>query len=187
LDDRQRLIDAVRSGDVEAVRTALDGGSEPLDRDGDDWSALDWAAGTGDAEIVHLLLEHGADPLQTGEERRTPYDIALAAGRLEAARLLRDAEERADPSRAGTRAWEPYCRGYLASELRAFDGWHEPGDGDLADDAVVFLHTDLTVTASMWPGEDVIFDERSPAWEAYCRTALAFQPPDDFDLVPDEG
>lgn len=183
--DGGRLIDAVRTGSLDAVREALDAGGDPGARDGDDWSALDWAAGGGDAAVVQELLDRGADPFATGREQRRPYDIALAAGHVDAARLLRDAEQRTDPERAGDGAWEPYCRAYPVAALREFAGWREPGAEAVPDDGVVFVHPDLTVTASIWPGEDVLFADDSQAWAEFCHDRLEFAPPSDFDLLPD--
>lgn len=180
------LFEAIAAGDGDRARAALASGASPDDRDDDDWSPLDRAAGRGDTAMVRLLLDAGADPTSTGREQRTSYRIALAAGRLEAARLLRAALEAADPSTVADHRWTPYCRAYPVSRLRAFDGW--PGlDGDLDDDAVVYVHDDLTVTREMWPGEGVLLGEVSDAWREYCTDRLGFRVPDDFDLVPDQN
>jgi hypothetical protein len=53
----------------------------------------------------------------------------------------------------------------------------------LAGDDVVFLHQDYTVTQSMWPGENVIFEQVSPAWREFCTDVLGFRVPDDLDLI----
>lgn len=178
------LIDAARRGPT-AVTQALAAGADPNSRDSDDWSALDHAAGAGDAESVRLLLAAGADPTATGREQRTAYEIALAAGHRDAAVVLREAEEAADPSSAERHVWRPYCKAYLVGDLRRFDEWAErPHDEPLTDDAVVFLHDDGTVTRSIWPGEGVVYSGGSTAWEAFCRDELRFSAPDDFDLMP---
>jgi uncharacterized protein len=160
------------------------------DRDADGWTALDRAAGRGDADEVGSLLADGADPAGTTPDGRTPYQIALGAGHLAAARRLRDAQDAAaagDPGDPDGYGWRPYCRAYPLGDLRRFPGWAqssaEPGR-DLADDAVVFLHDDLTVTAAAWPGEDVILGDGGAPWAAFCRETLGFAVPDDFDLVP---
>ncbi|MFD0385167.1 hypothetical protein ACFQ2B_31805 [Streptomyces stramineus] len=49
---------------------------------------------------------------------------------------------------------------------------------------MLYLHHDLTVTRSLWHGEDVVFDAVTPEWERFCRETLAFAVPDDFDLMP---
>ncbi|WP_241674348.1 hypothetical protein [Candidatus Methylobacter oryzae] len=54
-----------------------------------------------------------------------------------------------------------------------------------ADDAVVYLHQDFSVTASMWHGENVVFDRVSDDWRNYCREQLAFHVPTDLELAAD--
>jgi hypothetical protein len=179
------LFEAVTSGSVAGVDAALSAGV-PVDvRDDDGWSALDRAAGRGDAALVDVLLRHGADPLAVGSDLRTPYAIALAAGRTEAARVLRGAELQASPGRADSYMWHPYCRAYLIGQLRAAPVWPQHDGTDLAEDTVVYLHDDHTVTLGIWPGEDVLFAQVDPEWIAFCDEVLHFQVPDDFDLVPD--
>ena len=178
------LFEAVRTGTLEDVRQALSGGPtggpDLKARDDQGWSALDWAAGRGDARIVAELVDAGADPLATTTDQRTPYQIALAAGHREAALVLRDAEDAADPGGVRDRGWRPYCKAYPIAELRRFPGWPEGTDVELA-----FVHDDLSVTASMWPGEDVLYDGASAEWARFCAEELGFRVPDEFDLVPD--
>jgi ankyrin repeat protein len=189
------LIGAVRDGDAARVRELLSAGAGVSGRDDDDWCALDWAAGRGDEAMIRLLLEHGADPAAAGREQRRPHDIALAAGHLPAARLLREAAGSADPAGPADHAWRPYCRAYQLSQLSRYPQWpadaaaravtEDAGSGDAdEEDPVVFLHDDLTVSASMWPGEDVLFDAVTPQWAAFCAAELGFQVPDEMDLVP---
>lgn len=184
------LFDAVRDGDAERARSLLDG-ADLSARDGDEWSALDWAAGRGDIDMVRLLLDAGADPAAAGGDQRRPHDIALAAGHVAAARLLRDAADRADPAAEPDHAWRPYCRAYALADLRRYPQWPEDpaAPAGAADDSemIVFLHDDLTVTASMWPGEDVLFDAVTEQWAAFCATELGFAVPDELDLVPPAG
>jgi ankyrin repeat protein len=196
------LIEAVKEGNV--VRA-----SELLAADADvnghgreqEWTPLNYACGRGDLNMVRLLLEKGADVFNAGRDQRTPYEIALAAGHVEVARLLRDAEDKVDPERAKTssRRAPEYCKAYYVKDLRAFPGWSERGPNGhpptgetegaadsvapLPADQVVFLHTDFTVTKSMWHGEDVLFAQVTPDWEAFCRQALRFRVPDDLELV----
>lgn len=181
-----QLIDLVKSGDHDGLARALRAGAPVAVRDGDDWSALDWAAGRGDETAIGLLLEHGADPTATGADLRRPYQVALAAGHLGAARVLREAEQRiagADPEQY---RWRPYCKAYTLSQLRAFTRWSEVSsdDGTRPDDEVVFVHDDLTVTESMWRDQGVLVAEISADWAAFCERELKFLVPDDFDLVP---
>jgi uncharacterized protein len=184
------LIEAVKAKDLAGVESALDGGAGLDERDDHGWTALNWAAGAGEVPLVELLLERGADPLATGRDQRTPYQIAVAAGHADAAIVLRDAEDRADPEAAARREQRAYCRAYELGALRRFPDWDEApggdaaGDEELGDDSVVFLHEDLTVTRSMWRGEDVLFDRTSDEWAEFCRGELEFRVPDDLDLIP---
>ncbi|MFC5288473.1 ankyrin repeat domain-containing protein [Actinokineospora guangxiensis] len=182
--DALALTAAARRG-PDAVSAALDAGADPNARDTEDWSPLDHAGGAGDVRSVRLLLAAGADPTATGRELRTAYEIALAAGHREAAAVLREAEEAADPASAERHVWRPYCKAYVVSDLRRFAGWSEEPSGEpMDDDAVVFVHDDRTVTRSIWPGEDVVFPGGTPEWDAFCRDELKFGPPDDFALLP---
>lgn len=151
-------------------------------RDADGWTALDRAAGRGDAEAVRALLDAGADPLGDTPDGRTPYLIAVAAGHLDAARVLRAAEDAADPANPRDRSWRPYCRAYPVAELRAFPGWPQQ---DGVADALAYVHDDLTVTEDIWPGEGVLFgaEQVSPDWERFCREQLGFAVPDDLGLA----
>lgn len=178
-----RLFEAVHSGDSAAAAAALDAGAATTARDTDDWSPLDWAAGRGDETMVRLLLDRGADPTATGADGRTAYEIALAAGHVAAARVLREAEELADPAAAERHVWRPYCKAYPLGRLRVAPMWTDEAD-DLADDTIVFVHDDYSVTRSIWPGEDVLLASPTSDWIMFCRNDLDFRVPDDFDLVP---
>ncbi len=188
-----RLLAAIRSNDLEEVAALLDAGVSLDGRDEHGWTALCSAAAIGNASLVHMLVERGADVFLTGVDERTPYLIALAAGHVDAARFLRDAEQRsgsphAAASGARRRELGQYCRGYTLAALREFSGWQEAdGDGgaetSAADDAVVFLHTDLTVCQSIWPGENVIFDRVTQEWRDFCERVLRFRPPDELELI----
>jgi Ankyrin repeats (3 copies) len=190
------LVSAVRSGDAAQARALLAAGADVAARDEDGWSALDWAAGRGDRELIEQLLAAGADAAAAAEDGRQPYDIAVAAGHRAAALALRDAVGRADPEGTADYRWRPYCRAYPLGELRRYPGWPTrpaeqpgPGTGDGPggqQDQIVFLHDDLTVTASMWPGEDVIFDAVTDEWAQFCAAELGFAVPDEIDLIPAE-
>jgi uncharacterized protein len=196
------LISAVRSGDAAQARGLLAAGADVAARDSDGWSALDWAAGQGDQELIEQLLAAGSDAAAAAEDGRRPYDIAVAAGHRAAALALRDAIGEAGPEGAADYRWRPYCRAYPAAELRRYPGWpaapaQQPGSGTADEsgaaggsggqqDQIVFLHDDLTVTASMWPGEEVIFDAVTDEWARFCAAELGFAVPDEIDLIPAE-
>jgi ankyrin repeat protein len=192
-----KLIEAVKTGNSFAVTELIESGADVNQQDENGWTPLNWAAGKGDIPVLKSLLDHGADVLKTGRDQRTPYTIALAAGQAEAARLLRDAEAKTGATESN-RPERPYCKAVILKQARQYPAWSESrinwkqshdderqeGAADtLADDDVVFLHRDLSVTHSMWHGENVIFNQVTPDWEKYCREALNFNPPDDLDLL----
>ena len=193
------LIEAVKSGNRESVRGLIEAGAELSRQDKHGWTALNWAAAKGNLEMIELLLERGADPFEVGRDLRTPAMIALAAGQAEAVRILRRAE--AQRGGGGERTPErEYNMAFYLRDLRRYPGWvenkldakeagAEAADGQaqdgegLSDDDAVFLHQDYKVTKSIWPGEDVIFDDVTEQWKEYCRTELRFAVPDDLDLI----
>lgn len=190
-----KLIEAVKAGNSDAVNELIEAGADINQQDEHGWTPLNWAAGKGDVTILKSLLDRGADPVKVGRDERTPYLIALAAGQAEAARLLREAEAKSGVN-GSNRSDRPYCKAVVLKQARQYAAWSESRinwkqsqDDDksevatLSEDDVVFLHRDLTVTQSMWAGENVIFNQVTPEWESYCREALKFHPPDDLDLL----
>lgn len=192
-----RLIEAVKSGDRASVEELVAGGADLNEQDENGWTPLNWAAGRGDVEVVGLLLDKGAEVFKVGRDQRTPYMIALAAGRQETARLLREAEEAAQGESAN-RPERRYCSAYEVGRLREFPGWpkedarrlaanngHANGDSaaEAAENEVVYLHQDFTVTRLIWHNEDVIFDQVTPEWKEFCVNSLKFKVPDDLDLI----
>lgn len=172
-----RLFTAVQAADIAAARTALAEGASPAARDTHTWTPLHWAAGKGATELTALLLEHGADP-RAEADGRTPYDVALAAGHSAAARELAR-------FRDGAGTWQPYCRAYPIGHLRRFTAWNDIS-GE-SDEAIVYLHDDLTVTASVIPGDRPVFDGDAPGWSDFCRDILDFAAPDELDLCVAES
>ncbi len=191
------LIEAVKAGDSHQVETALASGAD-VNAAGpeQEWPALNYAAGRGDLGLVERLVQAGADVFRTGRDKRTPYQIAVAAGHAAVARYLAKAEASAggDKERISSRQSEtrPYCKAYYLKDLRRFAGWAQAYAGPeavtgLSDDSVVFVHQDLTVTQSMFHGEQVVLDRVTPDWRAFCVTDLGFKVPDDFDLMPSKA
>jgi uncharacterized protein len=119
-----QLLAAVKADDIADVRRLLDGGADINQQDEQGWTPLNWAAGKGSLPLVSLLLERGADIFKVGRDLRTPYMIALAAGHADVARLLRDAEDRAEGEKPD-RPERKYCKAYHLEELRSFAGWTE--------------------------------------------------------------
>ncbi len=174
-----QLIEAAKADDIHWMQALIESGEDLEQKDDYGWTALNWAAGRGDSAIVQLLLEAGANAANSGRDLRTPYQIALAAAQVEAATLLQQAEQ--DQGIAPERPQRPYCKAYPVKAFERFSGWRPTP----ADDAVVYLHQDFSVTASMWHGEDVVFDRVSDDWRNYCREQLAFHVPADLELAAD--
>lgn len=197
-----QLIEAVKTGELAIVEELIESGADINQQDEQRWTPLNWAAGKGDVAIVKLLLERGADVFKTGRDQRAPYMIALAASRVEAAKLLREAEERAGGENTRSRQERKYCKAYHLKELRRFPHWTESkiywketnqnphvdgsenDDKAFSDDDIAFLHQDFTVTQSMWHNENVLLNQVTQEWEKFCTEVLKFQVPDDFDLIP---
>lgn len=78
-----------------------------------------------------------------------------------------------------------YCKAYLLQDLRRFPEWHDArvlGDSDkssLNDEAVVFIHPDFNVTATIYAPENVAAPP-SPSWIAFCKDVLQFSVPEDL-------
>lgn len=194
------LIEAVRTGNPDLVRALIQSGSDVNQQDEQGWTPLNWASGRGHPEIVKLLVESGADVFKVGRDLRTPYLIALAAGRVEVVKYLSEVEDRIDGEKPA-RPERKYCKAYHLRDLRAYPEWFESrvnwrekkdNNGardaeretqEFADDSIVFVHQDYSVTESMWHNENVIFNRVTPAWVAFCAEELGFKVPDDLDLI----
>lgn len=71
-----------------------------------------------------------------------------------------------------------YCKAYQLKLLRSFSGWRERAPG-LDGDAVVFLHSDFTVTEGVFANDKVLFAGDEDGWQAFCRQQLEFEIPAD--------
>jgi ankyrin repeat protein len=91
------LMDAVRAGDVDAVRALLDQGADVDARMGDGSTALQWAVHERRPEMVDLLLDAGADV--TAANRHGVSPVWLAAENGDAAMIERLLDAGADPNR----------------------------------------------------------------------------------------
>jgi hypothetical protein len=88
-----------------------------------------------------------------------------------------------------------YCKAYQLQALREFSGWAEKAENarkekqeedgkevevirELADDSIVYLQENYVVTDGIFRDENVIFDDVTSEWIAYCQEELAFEIPD---------
>lgn len=186
-----QLIEAAKADNLTAATNLIESGTDLNQQDEQGWTPLNWASGKGNLEMVNLLVKQGADVFKTGRDQRTPYMIALAAGHADVAKLLREAEDGVEGLKP-ERPERKYCKAYHLSDFRQYPNWLETrgnwknNDKDeqtLADEDIVFLHQDYTVTQSMWHNENVIFDKVTTEWKEFCEKALKFKVPDDLDLI----
>ncbi|MQA90164.1 MAG: hypothetical protein GEU90_08010 [Gemmatimonas sp.] len=86
------IVDAVKNGDVDAVRHLIESGADVNAAEGDGMTPLHWAAGRGDVEVARLLLEAGADvSAGTRIGTYTPLHLAVERGHTAVSKLLIDA------------------------------------------------------------------------------------------------
>ena len=74
--DDLRLVEAVKQGDQEAVRSLLQQGADVNAREADGATALAWATHRADSKTVELLLSAGADPSAASDYGVTPLSLA---------------------------------------------------------------------------------------------------------------
>lgn len=84
-----------------------------------------------------------------------------------------------------------YCRAYPLSLLRQFPGWIEKAENarkirkeidgeaveearELSDADYVYLHSNFTVTDSIFIDENIIFSGVTPEWIQFCRDVLRY-------------
>jgi hypothetical protein len=185
----QTLIDAAKSGDLGNADSFLSSGADVNQADEQQWTALAFAAGQGDLAMVRLLVERGADVFKVTRDKRTPQMIALAAGRVEVVKYLREIEDNLDPEKAMSfRSKRKYSRAYHLKDLQQFPGWPKDAAGsaeekETADDRIVFMHQDFSVTETIWPDKDLVFDQVTDSWREFCTHVLGFKVLSDFDLM----
>jgi hypothetical protein len=88
-----------------------------------------------------------------------------------------------------------YCKAYLLEKMRGFSGWDEKAENarketveregeevemtrDLMDDSIVYLQENYVVTDGVFRDENVLFDNVTPEWVAYCQQELEFEIPE---------
>jgi uncharacterized protein len=82
------LRQAIKHGDLAAVRHYLDRGGDVHTTDRNGWSLLLLAAGEGNTPIIRLLLDAGADVNQIWGNWYSPLVAAAIAGSVRAVKLL---------------------------------------------------------------------------------------------------
>ena len=70
-----------------------------------------------------------------------------------------------------------YCKALSIHQVRSFAGWQEPEGRQLADEDIVFLQENYTLTDNLYVDEGIIFDDITSEWRTFCIQALGFQPP----------
>ncbi len=87
-----------------------------------------------------------------------------------------------------------YCKAYLAKQFREYPGWKENAanvrkekkevDGKeveveriLNDDSILYLQESYIVTDGIFKDLNVIFDDVTDDWKAFCHGTLAFEIP----------
>ena len=82
------LLDAVKAGDIVAVRRLLERGANVNARDNSQETPLHHAASRGNTEVAALLIEKGADVNARDMNHKTPLHWAASQGNTEVAALL---------------------------------------------------------------------------------------------------
>jgi len=77
---RPALVDVVKSGDLTAARSALQGHQSANDADRDGTSALHWAVLQDRRDLIELLLRAGANPNAKNRYGVTPLSVACENG-----------------------------------------------------------------------------------------------------------
>ena len=175
-----KLIEAVKIEDIVKLENLIANQEDIEQSDSYGWTALNWAAAKGSLDFVQKLLDLGANISNKGRDKRTPYKIALAATHIKCASVLLKAEQKAGLNNQSQS--NPFCKAYPMDAVRKYPNWTATLE-NVENDAVVFLHPDLSVTGFIWHGENVLFDQVSPDSERFCREELGFSTPTEMELV----
>jgi ankyrin repeat protein len=99
------LVDAVKQGDVRAVRALLKSGADVRLPEGDGATPLQWAVHRDSVELVKLLIDAGAAVHAANDLGVTPLHLAAVNGNAAIIKLLLD--KRADPNAAAASGVTP--------------------------------------------------------------------------------
>lgn len=88
------LVEAIKQGDVQAVRALIKSGVDVRAPEGDGATALHWAAHRDSIELMRLLIDAGAPVRVANDLGVTPLHLAAASGNPSTIKLLLD--KRAD-------------------------------------------------------------------------------------------
>lgn len=187
-DKETTIIAMVKANVLEGLDGLLQQGADLDGVDEQGWTALCWAASRGNSAAVDMLCHAGADVFKAGEDKRTPYKIALAASHRDTAKRLRELEEAAGTDRDQVSSCESegrlYCKAYRVAELSRFPQWSTmTSHAALAAEDIVFVHQNYVVARAIWHDKDVLLQNVTPEWRAFCDDDLGFKVPDDIDLM----
>ena len=87
-DKNKEIIQQAQAGNLAEVNRLLRKGANPNAKDGNDYTALYFAAHKGHKDVVLLLLEKGADVNAAGNTKYTPLHGAAMGGHTDIAELL---------------------------------------------------------------------------------------------------
>ena len=76
-----------------------------------------------------------------------------------------------------------YCKAYRIADVRKFSAWPAlagPGESELPDEELCFVHEDLTVTRSCFAEKDLLLRSVTPEWREFCLGELGFEVPADI-------
>jgi hypothetical protein len=74
-----------------------------------------------------------------------------------------------------------YCKAYLLSNIRRYPEWKNGNASALADDSIVYVQENYSVTEDVFIDEKVIFDGADDTWKKFCTNELQFSIPDYVD------
>jgi hypothetical protein len=187
-DNESTIIEVVKANDLERLNDLIQQGADLDAVDENGWTALCWAASRGNTAAINILCNAGANVFKAGDDKRTPYKIALAASHRETAKRLREVEEAAgtDRERVSSRESESrlYCKAYRVADLNRFPQWTAITNHAVpGPEEIVFVHQNYFVTRSIWHEKDILVQNVTSEWRAFCDGELGFKVPDDFDLM----